>query len=107
MSPNSTGPPSSDTLTNKTINADDTGNNITNIEDANIKAAAAIDATKNGGIIHYYAHIHADKKSEAGKLSEEHYLKVTPVKSEILGSKIVRPVGPRYYQTVVDVRITK
>ena len=37
---------SSDTLTNKTINADDTGNNITNIEDANIKAAAAIDATK-------------------------------------------------------------
>ena len=68
---------------------------------------SAIDATKNGGIIHYYAHIHADKKSEAGKLSEEHYLKVTPVKSEILGSKIVRPVGPRYYQTVVDVRITK
>ncbi|PIW33121.1 MAG: methyltransferase [Nitrosopumilales archaeon CG15_BIG_FIL_POST_REV_8_21_14_020_37_12] len=68
---------------------------------------SAIDATKSGGIIHYYSHIHADRKSEAGKLSEEHYLHVTPVKSEILGSKIVRPVGPRYYQTVVDVRITK
>ncbi|MCV0393141.1 MAG: class I SAM-dependent methyltransferase family protein [Nitrosopumilus sp.] len=68
---------------------------------------SAIDATKSGGIIHYYCHIHADKKSEAGKLSEEHYLQVTPVKSEILGSKIVRPVGPRYYQTVVDVRISK
>ena len=68
---------------------------------------SAIDTTKNGGIIHYYSHIHADKKTEAGKLSEEHYLKVTPVKSEILHSKIVRAVGPRYYQTVVDVKISK
>ena len=34
------------TLTGKTIDADATGNSITNIEDANIKAAAAIDATK-------------------------------------------------------------
>ncbi len=67
----------------------------------------AIKTTKNEGIIHYYSHIHADKKSDAGKLSEEHYLQVTPVKSEILGSKIVRPVGPRYYQTVVDVKIFK
>jgi len=68
---------------------------------------SAINATKSGGIIHYYSHIHADKKSNAGKLSEEHYLQVTSVKSEILGSKIVRAVGPRYYQTVVDVRILK
>jgi len=68
---------------------------------------SAINTTKNGGIIHYYSHIHADKKSDAGKLSEEHYLKVTPVKSEILFSKIVRAVGPRYYQTVVDVKISK
>jgi tRNA (guanine37-N1)-methyltransferase len=67
----------------------------------------AIDATKSGGIIHYYSHIHADKKSDAGKLSEKHYLQVTPVNSEILGSKIVRAVGPRYYQTVVDVKISK
>ena len=68
---------------------------------------SAINATKSGGIIHYYSHIHADEKSNAGKLSEEHYLQVTPVKSEILGSKIVRAVGPRYYQTVVDVKISK
>ena len=67
----------------------------------------AIKATKDGGIIHYYSHIHADKKSDAGKLSEKHYLDETPVKSEILASKIVRPVGPRYYQTVVDVKISK
>ena len=68
---------------------------------------SAINTTKSGGIIHYYSHIHSDKKLEAGKLSEKHYLKVTSVKSEILGSKIVRAVGPRYYQTVVDVKITK
>jgi len=37
---------STDTLTNKTIDADGTGNSITNIEDANIKSAAAIDASK-------------------------------------------------------------
>ena len=68
---------------------------------------SAINTTKNGGTIHYYSHIHADKKTDAGKLSEEHYLSVTPVKSEILDSKIVRAVGPRYYQTVVDVKISK
>lgn len=68
---------------------------------------SAINTTKDGGIIHYYSHIHADKKTEAGKLSEEYYLNVTPVKSEILDSKIVRAVGPRYYQTVVDVKISK
>ena len=68
---------------------------------------SAIKTTKNGGIIHYYSHIHADKKSEAGKLSEKHYLQVTPVQSKILFSKIVRAVGPRYYQTVVDVKIFK
>ena len=68
---------------------------------------SAINTTKNDGIIHYYSHIHADKKSNAGKLSEEHYLEITPVESEILNSKIVRAVGPRYYQTVVDVKISK
>lgn len=68
---------------------------------------SAILAAKNNGIIHYYSHIHADEKSKAVKLSEKHYLEITPVKSNILDSKIVRAVGPRYYQTVIDVRITK
>jgi len=69
--------------------------------------SSAISASKNSGVIHYYSHIHADKKIDAAKLSEQHYLEVTPVKSTILGSKIVRPVGPRFYQTVVDVKIEK
>jgi tRNA (guanine37-N1)-methyltransferase len=68
---------------------------------------SAIVATKNNGIIHYYSHIHADRKQDAPKLSEQHFLKLAKVKSEIINSKIVRAVGPRYYQTVVDVKISK
>ena len=68
---------------------------------------SAILTTKNNGNIHYYSHIHADKKSDAAKLSVDHYLDVTSVSSIILGSKIVRPVGPRFYQTVVDIEISK
>ena len=68
---------------------------------------SAILTTKNNGVIHYYSHIHADKKSYAAKLSEQHYLEIIPVKSTILSSKIVRPVGPRFYQTVIDVKIEK
>ncbi len=68
---------------------------------------SAISATKNNGIIHYYSHIHADEKNKASTLSEQHYLEITPIKSKILNSKIVRAVGPRYFQTVVDVKITK
>jgi len=45
-------PSTTNTFTNKTIDADGTGNSITNIEDANIKSSAAIDSTKiaNGTI---------------------------------------------------------
>lgn len=68
---------------------------------------SAISATKSGGIIHYYSHQHADKRQDAVEISKQHYMQVTPVKSEILGGRMVRAVGPRYYQTVVDVRITK
>jgi hypothetical protein len=42
------GKATTDTLTNKTFDADGTGNSITNIENADIKAGAAIDATKIG-----------------------------------------------------------
>jgi tRNA (guanine37-N1)-methyltransferase len=68
---------------------------------------SAISATKSGGIIHYYSHQHADRRHDAVEVSKQHYLQITPVSSEILGGRMVRAVGPRYYQTVVDVRITK
>ena len=68
---------------------------------------SAVLTTKSNGVIHYYSHIHADKKLDAPKLSELHFIEKIPLKSTILKSKIVRPVGPRFYQTVVDVRIEK
>ncbi len=68
---------------------------------------SAIKASKERGILHYYCHIHSDKKSNVVEEATKHFLSVVKVKSEILGSRIVRPVGPRFYQAVVDASITK
>ena len=68
---------------------------------------SAISSLKKNGILHYYSHIHADKKQDAPKLSEDHFLKTNNTHAIILNSKIVRPVGPRFYQTVVDIEIQK
>ena len=68
---------------------------------------SAISSLKKNGILHYYSHIHADKKQDAAKLSEVHFLKTNTTHSKILNSKIVRPIGPRFYQTVVDAAIQK
>ena len=67
----------------------------------------AIKALKQKGILHYYCHIHSDKKNQLKEVVTNHFLSVVKVKSEILGSKIVRPVGPRFYQAVVDAIISK
>ena len=68
---------------------------------------SALLGLKNKGVIHYYSHIHADKKQDAVKLSEEHFLSVNKTDAEIITSRNVRPIGPRFYQTVVDVKISK
>ncbi|MGB9124580.1 MAG: class I SAM-dependent methyltransferase family protein [Nitrosotalea sp.] len=68
---------------------------------------SAIKAAKKKAIIHYYCHIHAEKKDQVASLAPQHFLSVVKVKSEILGAKIVRPVGPRFYQAVVDASISK
>jgi len=68
---------------------------------------SALHGLKNKGVIHYYSHMHADKKQNAAKLSEEHFLSINKTNAEIVTSRNVRPVGPRFYQTVVDVKISK
>ena len=68
---------------------------------------SAIKAAKKKAIIHYYCHIHAEKKEQVASLASQHFLSVVKIKSEILGAKIVRPVGPRFYQAVVDAAISK
>ncbi len=68
---------------------------------------SAIKAAKKKAIIHYYCHIHAEKKDQVSSLAPQHFLSVVKVKSEILCSKIVRPIGPKFYQAVVDATISK
>ena len=67
----------------------------------------AISSLKNNGVIHYYSHIHAEKKQDAVKLSEEHFQNINKIQSKITASRVVRPIGPRFYQTVVDVKIQR
>ena len=67
----------------------------------------AISSLKKNGIIHYYSHIHAEKKQDAAKLSEEHFLNINKIQAKVLDSRVVRPVGPRFYQTVVDIKIQR
>ena len=68
---------------------------------------SALYSLKSNGIIHYYSHMHADRKQDAPRLSEEHFMSVNKTNAEIITSRNVRPVGPRFYQTVVDVKISK
>ena len=68
---------------------------------------SALHGLKNKGVIHYYSHIHADKKQDAVKLSEEHFLSINKTNTQIITSRNVRPIGPRFYQTVVDAEISK
>lgn len=68
---------------------------------------SAIKAIKEKGIVHYYCHVHAEKKADVPILAKQHFMSVVNVKSNVLVSKIVRPVGPRFYQAVVDVAISK
>ena len=67
----------------------------------------AISSLKKNGFIHYYSHIHAEKKQDAPKLSEDHFLSINKTQAKIISSKNVRPIGPRFYQTVIDVKIQK
>ncbi len=66
---------------------------------------SAIQATKDDGIIHFYAHTSAEKRTDAPRVAEEHFVRICPVRCSILGSRNVRDIGPRYHQTVVDARI--
>ncbi len=68
---------------------------------------SAIKALKQKGILHYYCHIHSDKKNQVAAVATSHFMSVINVKSEVLGAKIVRPIGPRFYQAVVDATLSK
>ncbi|MXX20283.1 MAG: class I SAM-dependent methyltransferase family protein [Cenarchaeum sp. SB0665_bin_23] len=67
----------------------------------------AISAVRDAGIIHYYSHVHADRRQDAIPAIREHFDDIAPVPHIVLGSRLVRAVGPRYYQAVIDAKIHK
>ncbi len=68
----------------------------------------AILALRDHGIIHYFTHIHADNKSDAiTKSNEEIRDIIQDYKYRVLNTKVVRAVGPRLYQLVLDIEIDK
>ena len=68
---------------------------------------SAIRALKQQGLLHYYCHIHADKKSQVAGAATAHFMSVISVKANVQVAKIVRPIGPRFYQAVVDATVSR
>ncbi len=67
----------------------------------------AVSAIKDTGVIHYYSHVHADRKQNAVSVLKEHFDDISPTLYKITDGRLVRAVGPRYYQVVIDVIIYK
>lgn len=64
---------------------------------------------KDKGMIHYFTHIHADNKKDAIKRCEEEIIDVmnSKCKYTIMNIRVVRAIGPRFYQLVADLDIDK
>jgi tRNA (guanine37-N1)-methyltransferase len=67
----------------------------------------AVMAVKDRGIIHYFTHVHADSKKESLNMCSEELKTVMSTNYELLGCRVVRAVGPRFYQVVADIRVLK
>lgn len=68
----------------------------------------AILALKEKGVIHYFAHIKADNKKEAQELGLQ--AAGDAFKSydhKVVAARVVREVGPRIYQIVADVSVSR
>ena len=66
--------------------------------------------TSGGGNIHYYDFIFAESYEDPIEKLISHIeprLKVLTSSFEIYNSRVVRMVGPRYYQIVLDINVTK
>lgn len=67
----------------------------------------AVMALKNRGMLHYFTHIHSDSTKDAKDGCAEELAKVMKVKYELKEARVVREVGPRFYQVVADVLVFK
>ena len=65
---------------------------------------------KRGGWVHYYDFVHASKEEDASekvKMKVLEKLKDLKIDCEVSLARIVRSVGPNWYQVVLDVRVMK
>ena len=58
------------------------------------------------GIIHYYTHTYALHRNEAVNESKKELEKIFKFPYTVVSQRIVREVGPRWYQIVLDLKIT-
>jgi tRNA (guanine37-N1)-methyltransferase len=65
----------------------------------------AVMALKDNGIIHYFTHVHADSRKDAHRVCEDELSQNMNVKHEVKNTRVVREVGPRFYQVVADVYV--
>ncbi len=70
----------------------------------------AVHSLKRTGVVHVYDFASAREEGEAILAVRERYLekcKSLGVRAGVEGSRVVRSVGPRYYQVVLDLRVEK
>ena len=67
----------------------------------------AVMALKNEGVIHYFAHVHSDSRKDTHKVCADELAQVMKVKYELKETRVVREVGPRFYQVVADIMVFK
>lgn len=68
----------------------------------------AVAALKERGVIHYFTHVKADAKKGAKEVGTQDAANAFAGRDyEILETTVVREVGPRIYQIVADVEVTK
>ena len=68
----------------------------------------AVNSLRRSGIIHVYDFVTAMSRREGineARLRYSQVLRELGVRHEVLFSRVVRSVGPRYYQVVLDIRI--
>ena len=58
----------------------------------------------SGGWIHYYCHTHAESKESALNNSEKDLLERLDGRGKISSTKVVREVGPKWFQVVADLQ---
>jgi len=67
----------------------------------------AVMALKNKGMIHYFTHVHSDSRKDASKVCAKELAEVMKTKYDLKETRVVREVGPRFYQVVADITVFK